>query len=114
MQDEIENLFSSMRGMAISPGALERAYLQAIADIKYTAAVERIVLTADGTAWVTQRAERGAKRLVNIELSSGRTVGSIVDPAGRTVVGGSREFVWLLERDENDIEFVVKRAVVQP
>ena len=76
------------------------------------APVERVRVGRDGAVWVELRDTNEGTPLLGLD-ATGNPFAMIVLPAGARVAAVSRTHVWMIERDADDIQSLVRYRVVQ-
>src|SRR5690606_38703450 len=69
--------------------------------------VTSLVVGSDGTIWM-ERPDAGGMRVYFAIAQDGEPLGTVELPRSSRLAAADRSRVWVLERDENDVESVVR------
>ncbi|OGU02490.1 MAG: hypothetical protein A2W29_14100 [Gemmatimonadetes bacterium RBG_16_66_8] len=72
--------------------------------------VASLIVGRDGTVWMERPGDAG-RRVYFVVDSLGEPVGTIDLPRNATVSAAERGRIWVLERDENDVQSIVRYGI---
>jgi len=105
-----DSAMARYEGMGLSSG-LVTALHQQVRRWPVYPPLTGLTIGSDGTAFVHMRADEGAEQPVLVIGADGNVTGYLSLPQRSRVAVGERDRIWVIERDEVDVEAVIRYAV---
>jgi hypothetical protein len=107
---EIERRVQAFRNVPAPRRLLRDSVRRVMRRPRFTHALYAAAKTADAVLWLGQRLP-GLNRWHAVDARSGAYLGMVELPPGHEVKTGNRDHLWILERDADGVEFLVKRTI---